>query len=491
MQIDDWISRAHEHFVTWVAEYTREGEGRRLLDLFRRLKGDQVFDALVCDLQHRLTELDEEQRKLWDALFESIGDDLPLHLALMEPLAQSDGSVLKLVALFPTDLSDPKALAHAFESLKRGDRPFPPGITNTRGWSDERLLEKFTEVKEQLDWQNTTGSARKWWEAFENDNEHRWALVLRLAEELAVRKATITEFFLAYVYSNTDDLHACLFYLDYTRLKKEEEAKKKAALGALGQPPLMPSGDETQSAPATPFPPLDALPPGITNTRDWNDERLVAKLARDKEKLDWANTTGSARKWWEAFENRNKHQWALVLRLAEELAVRRATVTEFFLAYVYSNTDNLQACLFYLDYTRLKKEEESKKKEKVKEENARRRQERREEAQELASRLFSNTATEGGKPVLTEGQKALLREHTPEDLSEEHRTLLEEWCRSAALTPEPVDDNESQQRRAPSPSDSSFELTFIRCPVCRSLVPAVSSRCRMCGSRLHEEDGGG
>ena len=219
MQIDDWISRAHEHFVTWVAEYTREGEGRRLLDLFRRLKGDQVFDALVCDLQHRLTELDEEQRKLWDALFESIGDDLPLHLALMEPLAQSDGSVLKLVALFPTDLSDPKALAHAFESLKRGDRPFPPGITNTRGWSDERLLEKFTEVKEQLDWQNTTGSARKWWEAFENDNEHRWALVLRLAEELAVRKATITEFFLAYVYSNTDDLHACLFYLDYTRLK--------------------------------------------------------------------------------------------------------------------------------------------------------------------------------------------------------------------------------------------------------------------------------
>ena len=59
--------------------------------------------------------------------------------------------------------------------------------------------------------------------------QHRNALVLRLAEELAVRKATITEFFLAYVYSNTDNIQANLHYLDYTRLKKEEEKKKKEA----------------------------------------------------------------------------------------------------------------------------------------------------------------------------------------------------------------------------------------------------------------------
>lgn len=30
----------------------------------------------------------------------------------------------------------------------------------------------------------------------------------------------------------------------------------------------------------------------------------------------------------------------------------------------------------------------------------------------------------------------------------------------------------------------STELTFVRCPACRSLVPAVSPRCRMCGSAL-------
>lgn len=131
----------------------------------------------------------------------------------------------------------------------------PPGITNTKGWEDDKIREKLDETKKKLDWDNTTGSARKWWEAFENENKHRLALVLRLAEELANRKATITEFFLAYVYSNTDNIQANLHYLDYTRLKKEEEKRKKEAAAraksqqqaaAGGPPPAATSaGDST------------------------------------------------------------------------------------------------------------------------------------------------------------------------------------------------------------------------------------------------------
>ncbi len=37
--------------------------------------------------------------------------------------------------------------------------------------------------------------------------------------------------------------------------------------------------------------------------------------------------------------------------------MRSATISEFFLAYVYSNTDNIQANLHYLDFMRLKAEE--------------------------------------------------------------------------------------------------------------------------------------
>ena len=105
----------------------------------------------------------------------------------------------------------------------------PAGISNTKGWSEEQVRTKLEEVKKKLDWENTTGSARKWWEAFENENKHRLALVLRLGEELQNRKATVTEFFLAYVYSNTDNIQANLCYLDYTRLKKEEEKKRREA----------------------------------------------------------------------------------------------------------------------------------------------------------------------------------------------------------------------------------------------------------------------
>jgi type IV secretion system protein VirD4 len=120
-------------------------------------------------------------------------------------------------------------VAQLQNTAQGGAGGLPPGISNTKGWSEEQLLEKLTETKKKLDWDNTTGSARKWWEAFENENKHRNALVLRLAEELANRNATITEFFLAYVYSNTDNIQANLHYLDYTRLKKEEERKRREA----------------------------------------------------------------------------------------------------------------------------------------------------------------------------------------------------------------------------------------------------------------------
>ncbi len=118
----------------------------------------------------------------------------------------------------------------------RGMPPRPAPGTDARGavarrgeLSDAQVRDEIDRRKrEQLDWPNTTGSARKWWETFESENEQRLRLVLRLCDELAQRGATITEFFLAYVYSNTDNIQANLHYLDYLRSKKEEdEARRK------------------------------------------------------------------------------------------------------------------------------------------------------------------------------------------------------------------------------------------------------------------------
>jgi ATP-dependent Clp protease ATP-binding subunit ClpX len=108
-----------------------------------------------------------------------------------------------------------------------GDTKVAPGISNTRGWTDEQIWNRVEALKRStLQWESTSGAARKWWDAFEASNQHRPALVLRLVEELTIRNATITEFFLAYVYSNTDNIQANLHYLDYKRLKKAADEAK-------------------------------------------------------------------------------------------------------------------------------------------------------------------------------------------------------------------------------------------------------------------------
>lgn len=102
-------------------------------------------------------------------------------------------------------------------------------FTNTAGWTPEQIRARIEEVKaSSLDWPNTTGSAHNWWKIFESENAARLGLVLQLCEELKKRKATITEFFLAYVYSNTENIQANLYYLDYTRIKKEELSIKSS-----------------------------------------------------------------------------------------------------------------------------------------------------------------------------------------------------------------------------------------------------------------------
>jgi hypothetical protein len=99
-----------------------------------------------------------------------------------------------------------------------------PAFTDARELSDEEIWNAVEAVKRgSLGWGETTDSARTWWATFEKENQHRPALVLRLVEELQHRGATINEFFLTYVYSNTDNIQANLHYLDYSRLKKQSE----------------------------------------------------------------------------------------------------------------------------------------------------------------------------------------------------------------------------------------------------------------------------
>ncbi len=144
----------------------------------------------------------------------------------------TEGAEPELITGPVTERLDSELRAEALSLLPQRPRPVlpraggqtaAPEITDTRNWSDEDLWNALEKLKQaSLGWDQATGSARKWWETFEQENRHRPALIYRLTEELRNRKATIVEFFLAFVYSNTDNIQANLHYLDYMRLKKPE-----------------------------------------------------------------------------------------------------------------------------------------------------------------------------------------------------------------------------------------------------------------------------
>ncbi|MSR55532.1 MAG: hypothetical protein EXS09_19945 [Gemmataceae bacterium] len=114
------------------------------------------------------------------------------------------------------------------QPLTRHSHVSPPGgSADPMNMTVDELRNQIEQVKADLDWANTTGSARTWWEDFENANIERLPLVLKLAEDLHQLKATIHEFFLAYASSNIDSIQGNLNYLAYLRFKKGEEQKKR------------------------------------------------------------------------------------------------------------------------------------------------------------------------------------------------------------------------------------------------------------------------
>ena len=103
--------------------------------------------------------------------------------------------------------------------------PLPKGISDVSSWTDEKIWNNLEVLKQdKLKWKESSPAATFWWNEFEKENRHRPALVFRLAEELAVRKASINELFLSYSHSGTDNIQANLHFLDYRRLKRKHGA---------------------------------------------------------------------------------------------------------------------------------------------------------------------------------------------------------------------------------------------------------------------------
>lgn len=90
----------------------------------------------------------------------------------------------------------------------------------------------------------------------------------------------------------------------------------------------------------------------FTDTAGWPEYKIWARISSVKERLSWEECHPKAKKWWCRFEKDNGHRSTLVLRVVEELLDREVTLNEFFFAYVWSNTENIQANLDFIDLVR-------------------------------------------------------------------------------------------------------------------------------------------
>ena len=122
------------------------------------------------------------------------------------------------------------------------------------------------------------------------------------------------------------------------RFDRIDHDLRHLSLGASGKQSL--PGEETQAS---------------DSTNEWSDEKIKSRAEEIKnKKLGWSEASPEARSWWSNFESANKNNLRIVLRLAQELERRSATIQEFLQAYRRSGTNNIQANLHFYDYLRLK-----------------------------------------------------------------------------------------------------------------------------------------
>ena len=428
----------------WTREETAEAlnaffeseEAERYREIYSRdctAAEDQA--VFLRDAERRVQSADESAGRWWASLaaLEREQDRL---LALAEPLAQHGLLVEELYENLPESF-EPCALMQAIAWAIGSPGVYTTGISNTDGWTDEQIRARLEEVRARLDWEGAADQAHLWWTLFETENQQRPGLVLRLAEELAVRKATVTEFHDAYLHSGTENIQAHLHFLDYARLK------------ATAQPGAAEGRRLNSDDSGWWLKPVQ----GMTKVRGWTDERIRGRLAEAKAKLDWENVAEDARGWWDAFENENAHRLALVLRLAEELVHREATIASFHVAFGLSAVSDVQANLSFLDYRRLKEEEEEKKKA---EEERKRRKEAREknlEERTVAARrrfreLLPLLETDAPAPALSDEDTAILLNLPRQDVPESVRARFEQAIASFACETVLLDETgEIKERR--------------------------------------------
>lgn len=100
------------------------------------------------------------------------------------------------------------------------------------------------------------------------------------------------------------------------------------------------------------YQPRSALPskPGFTDASSMSFAAVSVALFLIEERVGLNEATGNARQFWIAWRKRERANLAVLLRVAEELAQRNLTITEYYLAQRECDCQSSAVVLLFLDY---------------------------------------------------------------------------------------------------------------------------------------------
>lgn len=219
-----------------------------------------------------------------------------------------------------------------------------PAVSVDPNLDRPQLLKELEKLKRSIGYYAATPTSKRFWDNFESDKQRCLHVVLQFAESLQIRGLTVNDCSLAYSRSEAKTIKSILDYVDFQRTKKKMEEL------AAGSTDLSADHRAYLLIPKEWHLPLFKDANGFEYSGQNVGElyrRVCNKVGRD-DLENRAQVLG----YWEDLEAKFSNHPIVLLRLAQELAIREATIPKFFLAYIYSNSDNLSAVLSYFDYSR-------------------------------------------------------------------------------------------------------------------------------------------
>ncbi|MBR5757586.1 MAG: type IV secretory system conjugative DNA transfer family protein [Thermoguttaceae bacterium] len=98
-----------------------------------------------------------------------------------------------------------------------------------RPQTNREFRQAIKENKVLIRFDQASAPAKEWWETWIRENRTEIYRIWRFTAELATRKATLNEYYLAMQLSKTDDVEANLLFMAYRRVVKAKEEEMKTA----------------------------------------------------------------------------------------------------------------------------------------------------------------------------------------------------------------------------------------------------------------------